>query len=118
VTPWFSKLRRRSDLTSPAVIDTTARVTIANDTQRPLHVIFEPWCQTYDLAPGVKYVFEATSPLPGWLRVEPRENEVTVHAWDGCVARVHDAEGRIIDVIDIRVPDFSSTTAATSLPAG
>ena len=86
---------------------------IRNDTQRALRFIFEPWCQSYELPPGAKYVFEATSPLPGFLTVEPRENEITVYAWDGCVARVRDGESRVIDAMDVRVPDFSAPSQAS-----
>jgi hypothetical protein len=110
---WFSRLRWRGPAIPLALKETTSRVALRNDTQRALRLIFEPWCQKYELPPGAKYVFEATSPLPGWLTVEPRENEITVYAWDGCVARVRDGEGRVIDLIDVRVPDFSAPSQAS-----
>jgi hypothetical protein len=92
---------------SPAsTTETTSRVTVRNGSRAPLLVIFEPWCDTFELAPDVEYVFEATSPRPGWLEVEYTGDAVTVYAWDACVGKVRDREGIVIDSLDVRVPDF------------
>ena len=93
-------LFRRS---SPA--ETTARVTVSNGTVAPLLLIFEPWCWTEELAPGAERMCEAASLRPGWLQVEYSADAVTVYAWDGCVARVF-GDGRLIESLDNRVPDF------------
>jgi hypothetical protein len=85
---------------------TTSRVTVRNDTPRPLLAIFEPWCDTYELAPNEERIFEATSPRPGWLTVEYRPADVTIYAWDACVARVLTVDGTVVDTLDNRVPDF------------
>jgi len=84
----------------------TSRVSVENGGDVPLLAIFEPWCYTCEIAPGSEYVFEATSPRPGWLRVEPSADALTVYAWDACVARVLNAEGQVLETLDIRVPDF------------
>ena len=86
--------------------ETTSRVTVRNDTQRPLLVIFEPWCEEYELAPNEERIFEATSPRAGWLTVEYGADDVTVYAWDACIARVLDVEERVLDTLNNRVPDF------------
>ena len=91
----------------------TSRVSIQNGGQTSLLVIFEPWCQTYELAPGAEYVFEATSARPGWLRVESGADGLTVYAWDACVARVLSPDGEVLDTIDIRVPDFIALDEAS-----
>jgi hypothetical protein len=91
---------------SPA--ETTARVTVRNGTVAPLLLIFEPWCWTEELAPNAERVCEATSPRVGWLEVEYSAEAVTVYAWDACVARVYDTGGRLIESLDVRVPDFAS----------
>jgi hypothetical protein len=83
-------------------------VTVRNGTTAPLLLIFEPWCWTEELAPDAERVCEATSPRAGWLEVEYGAEAVTVYAWDGCVARVYDPSGLLIDSLDIRVPDFAA----------
>ena len=88
--------------------ETISRVAIRNPSTRPLLVIFEPWADEYQLAPGAAYTFEATSPLNGWLMVEHMGEDVVVTAWDSCIGRVYDADGRLIDSLDIRVPDFTT----------
>ena len=88
--------------------ETTARVTVRNGTSGPLLLIFEPWCWTEELAPDAERVCEATSPRPGWLEVEYSAEAITIYAWDACVARVYDPEGRLIETLDIRVPDFAA----------
>jgi hypothetical protein len=90
----------------PELAATTARVTVRNDTTRPLQLIFEPWGTTYTISPGIEYVVEATSRRPGWLAVEPHVDDITVYAWDGCEARVFTADGKLIQSLDIPVPDF------------
>ena len=80
-----------------------------NPSKRPLVVVFEPWATEYTIAPGGAYTFEASSPLEGWLTVERLDEDVIVTAWDSCVARVYDSTARrLIDSIDIRVPDFTT----------
>jgi hypothetical protein len=86
--------------------ETTSRVTVRNGTPGRLRVIFEPWCEEYELEPGAAYIFEGTSPRPGHLTVEYGSGDVTAYAWDGCVASIYDAGGQLLDSIDIRVPDF------------
>ena len=86
--------------------ETTARVTIRNGAERPLRVIFEPWCDTFELAPEAEYVFEASSPRPGRLEVEHTPDALTVYAWDACVGKVYDRDGKLLDSLDNRVPDF------------
>jgi hypothetical protein len=93
--------------------ETTARVTIRNETHKPLLLIFEPWCWTDELAAGAERVCEGTSPYPGWLEVETSADAVTVWAWDACVGRVLDREGRVITTLDIRVPDFTALDRET-----
>jgi hypothetical protein len=83
-------------------------MTVRNGTATPLMLIFEPWCWTDELAPGAERVCEATSPRPGWLEVEYSAEAVTVYAWDACVARVYEPGGRLIESLDIRVPDFTT----------
>ena len=92
--------------------ETTARVTIRNDTTAPLLLIFEPWCWTDELAPDAERVCEATSTRHGWLEVEYSTEAVTVYAWDACIARVYDATGQLIESLDIRVPDFAAIAEA------
>jgi hypothetical protein len=99
----------RSD--SPA--ETTARVTVRNATGQPLLLIVEPWCWTEELAAGAERVCEASSPRPGWLEVAASADALTVYAWDACVARVLDREGRLVETLDIRVPDFTALGGAT-----
>jgi hypothetical protein len=96
-------LFRRSPLA-----ETTARVTVRNGTAAPLLLVFEPWCWTEELAPDAERVCEAISPRPGWLKVEYSAEAVTVYAWDACVARVYEPGGRLIESLDIRVPDFAA----------
>jgi hypothetical protein len=31
---------------------------------------------------------------------------IIVSAWDGCVARIYDKDGQLINSVDIPVPDF------------
>ena len=92
--------------------ETTSRVTVRNGTPSPLRVIFEPWCEEYQLEPAAAYILEGTSPRPGHLTVEYGSGDVTVYAWDGCIARIYDAGGRLLDSIDIRVPDFTELDRA------
>ena len=87
-------------------IETIARVTVRNGTATPLLLIFEPWCWTELLEPNAERVCEATSPRAGWLEVEQTTDSITVYAWDACVARVYEPPGRVIEVLDNRVPDF------------
>ena len=86
------------------MVETTARVTVRNATDRPLLAIFEPWCETYELPPGAEYVFEATSRRVGQLTVEPGIGTATVYAWDACIGRVFDAAGRLVDSLHVRTP--------------
>jgi hypothetical protein len=106
----------------PPAPDTTARVTVRNGTAAPLLLIFEPWCWTDKLAPGAERVCEATSPRAGWLEVEYTSEAVTVYAWDACVARVYEVGGRLIESLDLRVPDFTAPSEQTRVtdrdPAG
>jgi len=88
-----------------------SRVRVRNPSERPQLVIFEPWADEYTLAPGAAFTFEASSPLEGWLTVEYGDQHVIVTAWDSCVGRVYDSDGRLIDSIDIRVPDFTTPRA-------
>ena len=92
---------------------TTARVTVRNGTVAPLVFIFEPWCWTVQLAPDAERICEAISPRPGWLEVEYSETAVTVYAWDGCVARVYDSDGRLVESLDVAVPDFVALNEQT-----
>ena len=93
---------------SNAPTETRARVTVRNYGTRPLLVIYEPWCDTYELAPDHEYVFEAISPRPGWLEVEHSADTLTVYAWDACVGRVYKPDGQLLDSLDNRVPDFAA----------
>src|SRR6266566_4586247 len=86
--------------------ETTSRVGIRNPSSSPVLVIFEPWADEYTLPPGATFVFEATSPLPGWLSVEHEGQDVIVSAWDSCVAKVFNEAGQLLDELNIRVPDF------------
>jgi hypothetical protein len=45
------------------------------------------------------------------LGVEHGGNDVVVTAWDSCVGKVYDEAGRVIDSLDIRVPDFTTPRA-------
>ena len=103
---WFARLFRMGRAAAPP--ENRSRTTLRNNGTRPLLVIFEPWCGTYELAPDDEYVFEAISPRPGWLEVEQSPDALTVYAWDACVGRVYDRKGQLLDALDIRVPDFTA----------
>lgn len=75
-----------------ALPENRSRVALRNNDTRAILVIFEPWCDTYELAPDDEYIFEAISPRPGWLEVEQSLDALTVYAWDGCVGRVYDKD--------------------------
>ncbi len=96
--------------------ETTSRVGIRNPSSSPVLVIFEPWAHEYTLPPGATFVFEATSPLPGWLSVEHDGPDVIVSAWDSCVGKVFNKAGELLHELNTRVPDFSTPAAQHKNP--
>jgi hypothetical protein len=102
---------QRLDLLAKLVVvnpDASSQVTIRNDTESPIQLIFEPWAAEYEIQPNSSRDLVATSPRPGHLDVVVTQHGIQVYAWCGSIAAVYDATGTLVDCLDVRVPDYDA----------
>jgi hypothetical protein len=86
------------------------RLGLENGTAHVVTVVLEPWANEYPIQPEEQWIVEADGPAAyGGFHVIHGPDTMTVHAWDGCDARILRRDGSVVaDWTGIRVPDFIS----------
>jgi len=72
-------------------------VTIRNWGSKPLHILFEPWLDEYDLALGTSIVISSRGPVGGGIELVYKDTELVVWGWVGCKLAVLQDNKLIID---------------------